>query len=65
MRKVYPNTIHMWTDEDDEKFTLMYMHGASYRELAEYFNNTISAMEKRRCKLKLPSPTEMREKFGE
>ena len=62
MRKVYPNTIHMWADEDNEKFTTMYLHGASYRELADHFNGTLSGMERRRIKLKLPSPTQLREK---
>ena len=62
MRKVYPNTIHMWTDEDNEKFTAMYLNGASYRELADYFDGTLSGMEKRRLKLGLPSPTQLREK---
>lgn len=61
MREVYPSTIHMWTDEDNEKFTAMYLNGASYRELADYFDGTLSGMERRRIKLKLPSPTQLRE----
>lgn len=62
MRRIYPNTIHMWTEEENQKFTAMYMNGASYRELADYFGATLSGMERRRIKLGLPSPTKLRER---
>ena len=45
----------------NEKFTAMYLNGASYRELADYFDGTLSGMERRRIKLNLPSPTQLRE----
>ena len=50
-----------WTPEADEVFTSMHMAGASYTEIAEHFGTSLSAIERRRVKLGLPSPTKVKE----
>ncbi len=50
-----------WTPEADADLVAMYMAGAPYTELAEFFGATISAIERRRIKLLLPSPTKIKE----
>ena len=50
-----------WTPEKAKDFAAMYLQGASYAELSEYFGTSLSAIERRRVKLGLPSPTKVKE----
>lgn len=59
--RVTNTNLFKWTTEIDEEFTTLYFAGASYAELSEHFGVSISAVEKRRMKLGLPSPTSIRE----
>jgi DNA-directed RNA polymerase specialized sigma24 family protein len=64
MRRVANVNTCAWTPEKDAEFTAMYLHGAKYAELAERFGTSLSGCEKRRLKLGLPSPTQLRESNG-